>query len=132
MINIIDGIIDKTNRIWYIISMRKLALTLGFLVTATFLAFAMQQQRIYTTSFKNDYPRDPQIIWNMLCLHCHDGKRSPSAEEFHEMFAGRKRLLISVIKKRCKFVLSLPKGEQEAIINWLSAKHWKTTTHTNR
>ena len=54
-------------------------------------------------------------------------QRSPSAVEFHEMFAGRKRLLISEIKKHCKFVLALPRGEQEIIINWLSAKNWTSS-----
>ena len=87
----------------------------------------MHQQRDFHVSLRNNYPRDPQIIWNMLCLHCHDGKRSPSAIEFHEMFAGRKRLLISVIKKHCKFVMALPPSERKAIINWLSAKNWPSS-----
>ena len=107
--------------------MRNLALVLGLLVTVSFGVFAMHPQRAHYVSLKNDYPTNPQIIWNMYCLHCHDGKRSPSAVEFHEMFAGRKRLLISEIKKHCKFVLSLPRPEQEAIINWLSAKNWPSS-----
>jgi mono/diheme cytochrome c family protein len=64
---------------------------------------------------------NPQKIFEMHCLQCHNGKRDPFVKELHTKFAGKKLELVKALY-HCKPAMALRPDERKAIINWLSSK----------